>query len=41
MRVNLFDDDAREPGTGAIPDDYPLAERSVYAELRYFLKGEQ
>jgi len=38
---NLFDEDAREPSTGAIPDDYPLAERSVYAELRYFLKGEQ
>jgi iron complex outermembrane receptor protein len=38
---NLFDKDAREPSTGAIADDYPLAERSVYAELRYFLKGEQ
>ena len=38
---NLFDKDAREPSTGAIPDDYPLAGRSVYAELRYFLKGEQ
>jgi iron complex outermembrane receptor protein len=38
---NIFDEDAREPSTGAIPDDYPLAERSVYAELRYFLKGEQ
>ena len=38
---NLFDEDAREPSTGAIADDYPLPERSVYAELRYFLKGEQ
>jgi iron complex outermembrane receptor protein len=38
---NLFDEDASEPSTGAIPDDYPLAERSVYAELSYFLKGDQ
>jgi len=38
---NLFDTDAREPSTGEIPDDYPLAGRSVYAELRYFLKTGQ
>ncbi|GMQ84096.1 MAG: hypothetical protein BMS9Abin06_0852 [Gammaproteobacteria bacterium] len=38
---NLFDEDAREPSTGAIPNDYPLAKRSAYAELRYFMKGEQ
>ena len=38
---NLFDKDAREPSTGAIPDDYPLEERSVYAELRYVLQGKK
>lgn len=35
---NLFDEDAREPSLGvpaAIPDDLPLAGRSVYGELRY------
>ena len=32
---NLFDVDVREPSPAAIPDDYPRARRSVYAELRY------
>jgi iron complex outermembrane receptor protein len=27
---NLFDTDAREPGPAAIPNDYPLEERSAY-----------
>ncbi len=29
---NLFDEDAREPSNGAIPDDYPLEGRSVFLE---------
>ncbi len=39
---NLFDEDARAPslfnpglGNAAIPDDYPLPERSLWLELRY------
>lgn len=39
---NLFDQDAKAPtllnpalGTAAIPDDYPLAGRSLWLELRY------
>lgn len=36
---NLFDADVREPSTGGvvvnIPNDYPMAGRSVYAELAY------
>lgn len=31
---NLLDEDAREPAGAAIPDDYPMAGRSWYAELR-------
>ena len=31
---NLFDDDAREPTSSAIPDDLPLADRSVFVEVR-------
>jgi outer membrane receptor for ferrienterochelin and colicins len=31
---NLLDEDAREPTGPAIPDDYPMAGRSWYAELR-------
>ena len=34
---NLFDADAREPSNGTIPDDYPLAGRSIYLEVRYHL----
>jgi outer membrane receptor for ferrienterochelin and colicins len=32
---NLLDEDAREPTGTAIPDDYPMAGRSWYAEVRY------
>lgn len=32
---NLFDTDAREPSSSAIPDDYPLEGRSILAEVRY------
>ncbi len=36
---NLFDADVREPSTGGavvnIPNDYPMAGRSVYAEVQY------
>ncbi len=32
---NLFDEDAREPSSGTIPDDYPLEGRNLWAELRY------
>ena len=36
---NLFDADVREPSTGGtvvnIPNDYPMAGRSVYAEIQY------
>jgi outer membrane receptor for ferrienterochelin and colicins len=31
---NLLDEDAREPTGSAIPDDYPMAGRSWYAEVR-------
>jgi outer membrane receptor for ferrienterochelin and colicins len=31
---NLLDEDAREPTGTAIPDDYPMAGRSWYAEVR-------
>lgn len=34
---NLLDEDAREPSSGTIPNDYPLEGRSLYAELRYNL----
>lgn len=34
---NAFDEDAREPSDGTIPDDYPLAGRSIYLEARYHL----
>ena len=39
---NIFDSDAREPSpfgipTTSIPDDLPLAGRSIFAELRYEL----
>jgi iron complex outermembrane receptor protein len=32
---NLFDEDAREPSQPSIPHDYPLEQRSLWAELRY------
>jgi len=34
---NLFNNDAREPSTEAIPDDYPLNDRRAYIELRYHI----
>ena len=34
---NLFNEDAREPSNGKIPNDYPLEGRSLYAEIRYHL----
>ena len=33
---NLFDEDAREPSSAAIPNDLPLPERSIFFELRMF-----
>jgi len=33
--LNLFDENAREPSNGTIPDDYPLEGRSVWLELSY------
>lgn len=35
MAKNLFDNDAREPSDGTIPDDYPLAGRQLLFELVY------
>lgn len=32
---NLFDEEAREPSSGIIPDDYSLAGRSVWVELSF------
>jgi outer membrane receptor for ferrienterochelin and colicins len=32
---NLFNTDARAPSNGIIPDDYPLAGRSIYGEVRF------
>lgn len=32
---NLTDEDAREPSSGEIADDYPLESRSIWLELRY------
>ena len=32
---NLFDKDAREPSQPAIPNDFPLEQRSYWAELRH------
>lgn len=32
---NLFDEDVREPSTYAIPNDYPMEERSFWAELSF------
>jgi iron complex outermembrane receptor protein len=34
---NLFDEDVREPSTAAIPNDYPMEERSFWLELRWRL----
>ncbi len=34
---NLFNADGREPSNGTIPSDYPLAGRSIFAELSYHL----
>jgi len=34
---NTFDEDAREPSDGTIPDDYPLEGRAVYLEAQYKL----
>lgn len=31
---NLFDEDVREPSAAVIPNDYPMEERSLWAELR-------
>jgi iron complex outermembrane receptor protein len=33
--LNIFNDDAKEPSNGTIPDDYPLEGRSVWLELSY------
>ena len=33
--LNLFDEGAREPSNGTIPDDYPLEGRRVWLELSY------
>jgi iron complex outermembrane receptor protein len=32
---NLFDEEAREPSSGIISDDYSLAGRSVWVELSF------
>ncbi len=32
---NLFDENAREPATSVIPNDYPLDGRSIYGEIRF------
>jgi len=32
---NLFDENAKEPSNGIIPDDYPLEGRSIWAEISY------
>ncbi|MCU7834332.1 MAG: TonB-dependent receptor [gamma proteobacterium symbiont of Taylorina sp.] len=32
---NLLDEDAHEHASQSIPDDFPLAERNIYAEVRY------
>jgi iron complex outermembrane receptor protein len=32
---NVFDEDAREPSSGLIPDDYPLEGRNGWLELRW------
>jgi outer membrane receptor for ferrienterochelin and colicins len=37
---NLFDNDAREPSNGVIPNDYPLNERSAFIEIRYHLPAD-
>ena len=34
---NAFDEDAREPSNGTIPDDYPLEGRAIYLEASYHL----
>ncbi len=41
LAKNLFDKDAREPSDGTIPDDYPLAGRSIMAELRYHWQSKE
>ena len=35
---NLFDKNAFEPSNGTIPDDYPLSERNINFELRYYIQ---
>jgi iron complex outermembrane receptor protein len=41
---NLFDEQAYEPSNGlpvlSIPGDYPLNERRIYAEIRYYLPNK-
>lgn len=32
---NLFNEDIREPSSPSIPNDYPMEERSLWAELRF------
>jgi iron complex outermembrane receptor protein len=32
---NITDEDAREPSNGSIPDDYPMASRSGWLEVKY------
>ena len=32
---NLFNEDAREPALAAIPNDYPMPSRTLWAEIRY------
>jgi outer membrane receptor for ferrienterochelin and colicins len=34
---NVFDSDIREPSDGAIAEDYPMNERSFFAEISYHL----
>jgi iron complex outermembrane receptor protein len=34
---NVFDEDAREPSSGQIPDDYPLEGRNAWVELKWSL----
>lgn len=35
---NLTDEDAREPSSGEIAEDYPMEARSIWIELQYLLK---
>jgi len=37
---NVFDKDIREPSDGSIAEDYPMNERSFFAEIRYNLTNK-